>query len=397
MRRGTVIRRGSGWSFTIDVSLPGAPRRQRSKGGFRTKAEAISAMHDMQTAVVAGRYVPASRLTLGRYLMETWLPAVKASVRPGTWDSYESYIRLYAVPRLGDVPLQSLSRADLRKFYADLEESGRRRGTGGLSPKTVHNVHITLLKALGDAVEDQLIPRNPAMRAHRARSEPSRMTTWSAEQVRLFLSHVQDDPLQGLWRLAVATGMRRAEVLGLRWRDVDFRAGQLAVVQTRLKGNGTTFFAGPKTPRSRRTIALDPTTIDALRRHRRAQAAERAAAGDAYADHGLVFCFPNGDPLDPDGVNLRFQRHARDAGLPRIRFHDLRHTHATLGLMASVNPKVMQERLGHSSVAFTLDIYSHALPTMQEEAAMKVAALFDAPSTAPTLHVVPLGDVESSG
>ena len=173
--------------------------------------------------------------------------------------------------------------------------------------------------------------------------------------------------------------MRRAELLGLRWRDVDLSLGQVAVVQTRLKANGTTYFAGPKTQRSRRTIAIDGATVDVLKRHRAAQARERLAFGPLYEDNDLVFCFRDGRPLDPDGVSQRFQRHAREARLPVLRFHDLRHTHATLGLMADVHPKVMQERLGHSSVAFTLDIYSHAIPTMQGEAASKVAALLDRP------------------
>jgi integrase len=141
--------------------------------------------------------------------------------------------------------------------------------------------------------------------------------------------------------------------------------------------------AGPKTQRSRRTIAIDQVTVDVLRRHRAAQARKRLGLGPAYQDQDqdqdqdLVFCFQDGKPLDPDGVTQRFQRHAREAKLPVLRFHDLRHTHATLGLQAEVHPKVMQERLGHSSVAFTLDIYSHALPTMQGEAAQKVAALSD--------------------
>ena len=265
----------------------------------------------------------------------------------------------------------------MRIFYGELEQNGKVRGGGGLNRKTVHNIHVTLLKALGDALEDQLISRNPAVRGHRGGIDRPVINTWTAAQVRTFLRHVANDRLFALWRLALATGMRRAEILGVRWSDIDMAASQLAVVQTRLKANGSTHFAPPKTQRSRRTIAVDPVTLDVLRRHRAAQARERLALGPAYQDHDLVFCFENGKPLDPDGVTQRFQRHARDARLPVLRFHDLRHTHATLGLQAEVHPKVMQERLGHISVAFTLDIYSHALPTMQGEAAQKVAALFD--------------------
>jgi integrase len=379
MRQGRVFRRGKSWSFTVDVQPPGAPRKQLTRAGFATKSEAIEAMHEVQESLRVGRYVEPSRLTLGEFLVKMWLPAVKSTVRPTTWDSYEAYIRLYIVPRLGEVPIQAISRGQLMIFYAELEQNGRIRGGGGpLSSKTVHNIHVTLLKAFGDALEDQLVVRNPAVRAHRTSAERPLMRTWTAEQVRTFLHHVHDDRLFALWRVAVTTGMRRAELLGLRWRDINFDGGQLAIVQTRLKAGGTTYFAGPKTQRSRRTIALDPRTLDILRRHRASQAAEKLALGTAYEDNGLVFCFQDGKPLDPDGVRLRFARHIRDARLPVIRFHDLRHTHATLGLMADVHPKIMQERLGHSTVAFTLDIYSHAVPTMQEEAAASVARLFDA-------------------
>lgn len=377
MRQGRVFRRGKSWSYVLDVNPPGASRKQRTKSGFGSKGLALQALHDVQESIVVGRYVAPINMCLGQYLTEMWLPAVRSSVRPSTWTAYEAYIRLYVVPRIGDLPLQTLTRNQLRIFYGELELNGRVRGGGGLKRKTVHNIHVTLLKALGDALEDQLISRNPAVRGHRGGLDRPVINTWTAQQVRTFLRHVAEDRLFALWRLALTTGMRRAEILGLRWSDIDMAGGQLAVVQTRLKAHGTTYFAGPKTQRSRRTIALDQVTLDVLRRHRAAQARERLALGPAYQDHDLVFCFQDGRPLDPDGVTQRFQRHAREARLPELRFHDLRHTHATLGLQADVHPKVMQERLGHSSVAFTLDIYSHALPTMQGEAAQKVAALFD--------------------
>jgi integrase len=377
MRQGRVFRRGKTWSYIVDVSSPGGPRRQQTKGGFPTRGAALEALHALQHNVVTGYYAVPSKVTLATYLTEIWLPAVRGSVRPGTWTSYESYIRLYVMPRLGAVPVQSLTRAQLRLFYADLETDGRTRGSGGLSRKTVHNVHVTLLKALGDAVEDQLLARNPAVRGHRLGVDHADVTTWSSEDVARFLTHVRDDRLFALWRLASLTGMRRGELCGLRWRDVDLANRQLAVAQQRLKGNGTTYFAAPKTRRSSRTISLDAATVDALHRHRVAQARERLAAGETYDDHGLVFCLPTGVPLDPDGLTQRFNRHVRESRLPRIRLHDLRHTHATLGLSANVHPKIMQERLGHATVAFTLDIYSHAVPTLQQDAAAKLAAVID--------------------
>lgn len=376
MRQGRVFKRSGGWAFVVDVNLPGAPRKQRTQSGFRTRAEAVAAMHGVQESLRTGSYVNPDRVPLGMWMREVWLPAVKGQLRPTTWDSYEAYFRLYVLPRLGEVPMQSLTRSHLRLFYADLEANGAVRG-GGLNRKTVHNVHLMLLKAFNDAVDDQLLPRKPAERAHRAGPNRFQITTWTAPQLRTFLEHAQSDRLYALWRLAAATGMRRAELLGLRWRDVNQERLRLSVVQTRLKAGGTTYFDVPKTPRSRRSIALDPVTVEILRRHQVRQSAERLALGPAYVDHDLLFCHRDGSPLDPDGTRARFYRLSAEAGLPRIRLHDLRHTHATLGLLADVHPKIMQERLGHSSVAFTLDIYSHAVPTMQDQAAQSFSDLID--------------------
>jgi integrase len=205
------------------------------------------------------------------------------------------------------------------------------------------------------------------------------MPTWSAEQLHIFLAHVVDDPHAALWRLAAMTGMRRGELVALRWRDVDFDAARVTVVRQLAKGGGAVEAGPTKTRRSRRLISVDPRTIEALREHRKEQLATRLMVGRAYEDHGLAFCRPDGHPLHPDRLTQLFRQHCRAAGLPYIRLQGLRHTNATLMLGAGVHPKVVQERLGHSSIAITLDVYSHAIPGMQENAAMQVAALIDAP------------------
>jgi integrase len=181
--------------------------------------------------------------------------------------------------------------------------------------------------------------------------------------------------LAAAWRLAALTGMRRGEVLGLRWADLDLDEGWLAVCQTLVVVDNQICVSQPKTARGRRRIALDPVTISALRGHRRAQAAERLVAGPGWSDTGLLFTHEDGRPLHPEYVRRLFDRHLRRVGLPRIRLHDLRHTHATLALQAGVHPKVVSERLGHTTVAITLDVYSHAIPALQQDAATTVADL----------------------
>lgn len=217
-------------------------------------------------------------------------------------------------------------------------------------------------------VADQANPPVPAQRQE--------LTTWTAAELRRFLDYVSGDRLVGAYTLAATTGLRRGEVLGLRWRDVDLDAAWVRVVQTLVTVNYKVIVSTPKTNRGRRSVALDPTTVAALRAHRVRQAEERLALGiGAAPDDALVFAEPDGALLHPGHFSDRFDRLVKAAEVPRIRLHDLRHTHATLALQAGVHPKVVSERLGHSTIAITLDTYSHAIPAMEEEAAAKVARL----------------------
>jgi integrase len=238
---------------------------------------------------------------------------------------------------------------------------------------------VVLRKALGDALRWKLVVRNVAADADPPKLRAAgrvELRTWSAPELRAFLKHVAHDRLYAAWLLAANTGMRRGEVLGLRWDDVDLDRARLSVRQTLLSVDYKLEFSTPKTPRGRRSIALDSGTVAALRGHRRLQTEEKLAIGPgAYADQGLVFAGEDGAPIHPVLFSQMFDRHVRDATLPTIRLHDLRHTHATIALQAGVHPKVVSERLGHATVAFTLDTYSHAIPAMQEDAAETIARL----------------------
>jgi integrase len=203
------------------------------------------------------------------------------------------------------------------------------------------------------------------------------MQTWTAEELRAFLASAEEHPLFALFRLAASTGMRRGECLGIRWKDVKLDASRLSVRQ-QLSRQGDKIGFGPvKTKAGRRSISLDPVTVAAIRGHRQTQAAERLAFGPGYRDLDLLFAHPDGSPQNPDVISQTFERLIKRAGLRPIRFHDLRHTHATLALHASIHPKVVQERLGHSSITVTLDLYSHAIPALQEDAASRIADVVD--------------------
>jgi integrase len=334
-------------------------------------------VNELQESVVRGTYVRPSKLSVSEYLKD-WLDTARLRLRPGAYDACELHVRAYITPRIGEVPLQALTSSKVKALYAELRQSGRARGGGPLSAKTVHNIHRTLSRALGDAVTDRLIASNPAAGQHRQPESPE-MPTWSAEQLRGFLHFVADDPYAALWRLAATTGLRRGELAGLRWRDVDFDAGRVVVAQQRAKGGGAVEAGPTKTRRSRRLVSLDERTLEALREHRNEQLEIRLMLGPAFQDHDLVFCLTDGRPLHPDRLTQMFRDRCDASGLPYITLHGLRHSHASQMLRAGVHPKVVQERLGHSSISITLDTYSHAIPAMQEDAAERAAALIDTP------------------
>jgi integrase len=372
-------RRGAGWEYYYRELDPGTGRwRQRSKGGFATRAEATAGLRSVLHSMDRGAYVSPTRLTVRAYLEERWLPAITMTVRPSTHASYARNIRLHVAPQLGAVPLQKLEPMMLNDFYLHLLTNGRADGKGGLSVRSVRYVHFVLHRALRDAMRWQLLTRNvteaadPPKESARLRPE---IRTWSPESLRAFLDGTRGDRRNVAWLLLASTGMRRGEVLGLRWADVDLRAAQLAIRQTLLTADMVTLFGEPKSRRSRRVVALVTTTIEALQRHRRNQLEEKLALGPAYQDGDLVFARRDGRAYEPDEFSREFDRKSKRLDLPRIRLHDLRHTWATLALQAGIHPKVVSERLGHGTIAVTLDIYSHVTPSLQREAADQVAAV----------------------
>ena len=333
-----------------------------------------------------GDVVEPTKLTLGDYLTDHWLPMMQRSVRKTTWDSYDRIIRNHVVPRIGWVPLQDLRAAHLDRLYTDLLREGNlnKKEGGGLSPKTVRYIHTTLHKALKDAERKQLVLRNVAQAADPPKiraAGSAELTTWSGEEVGTFLKAMEEHRLYAAYLLAASTGMRRGEVLGLRWIDIDFKARRLAVRQTVTAVNYRVEIGTPKTARGRRSIALDSTTVKALQEQLKRQLAERAKVAEGFTDRGLVFCKPDGSPIHPDYMSQTFDRTVARLGLRRIRLHDLRHTHATLGLAAGIAPKIMSDRLGHATVAFTQDVYMHAIPQLESDAADQIADLIFAERT----------------
>ncbi len=324
-------------------------------------------------------------LTVAVYLTQRWLPSKQMELRASTWDGYRRAINLHIVPRIGKIPLRHLRPDHFERLYADLLDAGRADGRGGLHNKTVVEIHMILRRALDDAVRRGLILANPAKVAHAPKRRPLSSGTsrvWNAQQLGEFLSSAADHRCHAALWVTANTGMRRGEILGLRWGDVDFDTAQLSVTRSLVSVGYELHETRGKTRTARRSINLDARTIDMLdhwRQHRRDEDPE-FDPGDL---DGHVFCRPDGTPTHPQLLSDAFKRLVHRSGLPRIRFHDLRHTHATLLLKAGVPIKVVSERLGHSTPGFTMATYQHVLPGMQAEAAQTFADLLEASADLP--------------
>jgi len=380
-RAGNLKRDVSGkWGYVVDVAPPGATtRRQVHKRGFATKRAAQEALTATLAAVQGGTFVAPDRMNLRTYL-DRWLDSlVVAGRRPSTVAGYRSTLVAYVYERIGDVGLQQVTALDLDGLYSDLLADGRRLSSGGLSARTVRYTHTIIAKALADAERKGLVARNVARLASPPSSTAARapeMVAWSPSEMRTFLTTNADHHHAALWRLTAATGLRRGEVCGLRWEDLDLDRAVVRVRRTMLVSGNGVVIGQPKTRRSRRTIDLDAGTAAMLRAHRTEQVQQRLLVGAGYSDQGLVFAMPDGQPWQPGAVSRAFDRRVRAMReLPRIRLHDLRHSHASHLLAAGVNVKVVSERLGHSSVGFTLDVYAHVMPGQGADAAAAAAAL----------------------
>jgi integrase len=394
------------WTYQFDVPKAGGGRRYVTKGGFPTKRAAedalVEALADHGRAPNAS--VEPSKMTLERFLRDEWLPTTRALKR-STAAGYRQQVDSYIAPRLGQIRLCDLTPGQVVKFYGFLIERGgksRRKDaepfTRPLSERSVHKTHVVLGSALQHAVEMGLLRANPVLQIPKKNrpkqvagsdSKPE-MTVWTAEQAATFIATTVGDRWAPIYDLDLNTGLRRGELAGLRWSDVDLGAAVLSVRRNRVVVDNEVIDVTPKSKKPR-VVDLDEETVAMLRRWRRRQLEERLAWGEAWIDSGHVFTTEDGAALHPETIGWHFGRLTRTVNktitrahgdqpgpaptVPTIRLHDLRHTHATLGLAAGVPVKVMSERLGHASTQITMDLYSHVIPGMQADAAAKIGGL----------------------
>jgi integrase len=381
------LKHGS-WYFSADLPSAAGQRRRVRRGGFATQTAAAAALEALASPAAG----PEPGLSTGEWLGR-WLES-RVSLRTSTARSYAAHVRGYLVPYLGGIPLAALTAGDVQAMFTAVIRDETALGRP-VSAATLHRIHATLRAALNGAVRAGLIPVNPGRYPElprAARPRPQVWTpalterwqnegwrpavgVWTASQTVQFLRQVRGHRLYALFHLVALRGLRRGEAAGLRWSDLDLDAGTVTVTGQLQQLGGRMVAGPPKSDAGRRVIALDKTTIAALREHRLRQQAERAAAGVRWAETGYVFTTKTGRPFGPDRMTRLFRRLVAASGLPPVTLHGLRHGAATLALAAGTDLKVVQDQLGHSTVVLTADTYTSVLPETARAAAEDTAAL----------------------
>ncbi|MEV4317111.1 tyrosine-type recombinase/integrase [Actinocrispum sp. NPDC049592] len=395
-----------------------------TKSGFETADDARDAMVAAQAAIPAGTHVKPSRRTVAEFFGE-WLAYVKTSTESTTAANYAAHAQAYVLPWIGHRPLQDITPSVVAALYQQLLEGGRRKAdtnwdmyqvwkshpgissrqlsdkigitrngaykairryeagrvpggatSPGIDRKTVKTVHIMLSSAFRTAVEWSYVGANPIARVKPPAVKKKPHRTWTPHEMTRFLEYARQDRFYALWVLVATTGMRRSELCGLAVGSLDLTAGTLQMTSTRVVAAGSVEDGDGKTAGSRRLLSLDKFTVTVLREHLAQRNRNKQEWGNGYQDHGLVFCWENGKPIYPDTITETFNAIVDRAGLPHIKLHDVRHTYATVALRSGVHPKIVSARLGHATVAFTLDVYAADIPGLDREAAEDISGLF---------------------
>ena len=373
--RGTIKKRArNSWTLWWDEPRGAdGKRRQRNKTVTGPKRVAEAELRSILAELDAGSYVPPNKVTV-KDLLERWLSEyVDVQVRPKTAEGYRMMCELHIVPALGILNLDELHPSHVIRYQNTALVNGRRNGHGGLSAQTVKHHHRVLSQALEYGIGQGLLSRNVCKQVRAPKPAHREMNVLTVEEIARLFETALETPYFHLIHLALYTGLRRSELLGLRWKDTDFVSSVLHVTQgLHMLSNKTPVFAPPKTAKSRRSVALSPDAIGVLQQHYNQRKAVCESLGITVSGDDLVFGDVYGSPLSPNTVSHAFRDICKKAEIDGIRFHDLRHTHATMLMKQGINPKVVQERLGHSSISVTLDIYSHVVPGMQELAALQL-------------------------
>lgn len=370
--KGHIRERSPGsWAIVLEQHDAATGKRKRKWHSFKgTKRQAQVECARLISAMKGGTYLEPDKTTVAAFL-DRWIGHVEAHVSRRSHERYADLAQKNIVPLIGGVVLNKLRPAQIAEAYATALATGRRDGNGGLSPRTVHHMHRILKQALGQAVKWEILHRNPCDAVDPPKVERTAMHTFDLPQTAELIDALRGTRMLAPVLLAVLCGLRRGELAALRWRNVDLAAGQIAVVESAEETKAGVRYKEPKSGRAR-TVALSAIMVDELKAHRARQAEELLKLGVRLSGDSFVVAQADASPLKPTSITHEWVRLLGRTSLPRIRFHDLRHAHATHMLANGVHPKIASERLGHSKVGITLDLYSHVLPGMQEDAVVRV-------------------------
>lgn len=369
--KGYFRKRGDKWSFTVDIGRDPATgkRKQKTRSGFKTKKEAQAACAELIAKLDKGHYIEGENQFVREY-MPLWLEHMKNKLKDTTFVNYKRAVFKWIIPHIGGLKLTDLKSFHVQELINSMIDQEK-------SPRYIEYVITVLNGAIEYAIEIDILQKNPVKYCSIPRPRRLSNNTWSLKEVNRFLTYAKmDNPVYYIcYLIALKTGMRRGEFLGLTWKNVDFKNKTIRVTQS-LVYDGTFRFTEPKTKNSIRSIAIDDDLIKELKLHKKSQNEFKLAIGPDYNDMDLVCCREDGSPIYPRTLAINFDNVIKKAGVPKIRIHDMRHTHLTLLLELGVHPKVVSERAGHSSTQITMDIYSHVTPTMQRETAEKLNEAF---------------------
>lgn len=368
------------WRVIIEKGPSSDGKRKRIYRNVKgSKKDAEILMAQLLSELQTGSYIEPDKLTITEFLRDWMNTYVRPNLSPTTADGYSVNIEKHLIPRIGHIPLQHLKPMHVQKLYQDLLLNGRADGTGGLSSRSVLYIHRNLHEALKHAVRLQLVHRNVTEFVTLPKNKKYHSEVYSPEELVHLLTIAQNTDMEIPIALAATLGLRRGEILGLLWSDVDLIAKKLSVCNNRVPTSRGNISKAPKSASSSRTIDLPEGLVPILKKHKAYQAENRLKLGSQYQGT-YVYCQYNGSPYCPGYLSKKFSAFLTKHRLKKIRFHDLRHSHATLMLSCGVPAKVASERLGHSNIGITLDLYSHVLDSMQKDAAEKIdASIFGNP------------------
>lgn len=380
-RNDGIYKRGNTWTAHIHwTDIHGKPQ-QHKRGGFPTRQDAVRYRTQYLADLHTGKRRGQSKIKLGDFLVQQWLPKRRDELKASTYASYESTITAYVLPHIGAIRLDAITPLRLEDYYRTLMNTGAKgkklRAGQGLSAKTIQNIATILNRAYRDAIRWELISTNPVTVSVKPKRGHFEQPHWETSTAGEFLRRVQDDRFAAIWQLLVTTGCRRGELLGLRWCDVDLDAATITIRRARVLAGRTVIFETPKSAKSRRTIAIDQRTVRSLRRWQTKQAEERLRIGSRWKDtDGHLVTEPDGTLPNPNTFLRRFKALAKQVGLPAIAVHGVRHTYITSAFDANLDESVISDRAGHSDSRITRNVYRHNLKRKDAEAAETVANAF---------------------